>query len=68
MSAEAALARVKARCLVVAISSDILFPPAYHHELAAMLPDATYREIDSEFAHDGFLIEHDKLNSIISSF
>ena len=35
-----ALSRVKADCLVVAISSDILFPPSYHHELTEMLPKA----------------------------
>ena len=64
----AALSRVKSQCLVVAISSDILFPPSYHHELVKMLPHAEYQEISSEFAHDGFLIEHEKLNSLISDF
>ncbi len=63
-----ALGRIKADCLVVAISSDILFPPSYHRELASMLPRAEYHEISSEFAHDGFLIEHEKLNSLISDF
>lgn len=67
-SFEEALARVKVPCLVVAISSDILFPPSYHQELAAMLPDARYEVIDSEFAHDGFLIEHEKLDAIIQKF
>lgn len=63
-----ALSRVKAPCLVVAISSDILFPPSYHQELADMLPDARYEVIDSEYAHDGFLIEHEKLDAIIRRF
>ena len=63
-----ALSRVKARCLVVAISSDILFPPSYHEELAAMLPDARLEIIESEFAHDGFLIEHEKLDNLIQNF
>lgn len=67
-SAAEVLKRVKARCLVVAIRSDILFPPSYHHELASMLPDAEYEEIDSDFAHDGFLIEHEKLDRIIKKF
>lgn len=62
-----ALSRVKADCLVIAISSDILFPPSYHHEMVKLLPNATYREIDSNFAHDGFLIEHEKLNNIIQN-
>lgn len=63
-----ALRRVKADCLVVAISSDILFPPAYHEELAAMLPKARMEVIESEFAHDGFLIEHQKLDALIREF
>lgn len=63
-----ALGRVKAKCLVTAISSDILFPPSYHKELADMLPDAEFKVIDSEFAHDGFLIEHQKLDDIIQDF
>lgn len=66
-SAAEALKRVKARCLVVAISSDILFPPSTHEEMAAML-GADYRLIDSDFAHDGFLIEHEKLDRIIKEF
>lgn len=67
-SYEAALKRVKIPCLVVAISSDILFPPQYHKELASLLPNARFHIIDSEFAHDGFLIEHEKLNSLILDF
>lgn len=63
-----ALAKIKARCLVVAISSDILFPPAYHHELVSFIPQAEYREINSPFAHDGFLVEGDQLNDLINEF
>lgn len=63
-----ALGRIKAKCLVTAISSDILFPPQYHEEMADMIPDAELHVIDSEFAHDGFLIEHRQLDSIIQDF
>lgn len=63
-----ALSRIKARCLVIAISSDILFPPSYHRELAAMIPDAHLEIIESEYAHDGFLIEHEKLDRLIQKF
>ena len=67
-SASEALARITARCLIVAISSDILFPPSYHREMAAMIPGAEYKEIDSDFAHDGFLIENEKINRLICDF
>lgn len=63
-----AMGRIKMPCLVVAISSDILFPPSYHREMAEMLPDARFEVIDSDFAHDGFLIEHAKLDSLIQKF
>lgn len=63
-----ALSRIKARCLVVAVTSDILFPPSYHEEMAALIPNVTRGMIQSEFAHDGFLIEHEQLNRLISDF
>lgn len=63
-----ALGRIKARCLVVSVSSDILFPPSYHTELASMIPRAEIGMIDSAFAHDGFLIEHEQLDRLISDF
>lgn len=66
--AEAALSRIKARTLVISVSSDILFPPAYHEEMARMIPGATYARIESEYAHDGFLIEHSQLNRLITDF
>lgn len=63
-----ALKRVEAQCLIIAISSDILFPPSYHRQLAGMLRKSEYHEIESDFAHDGFLIENEKLNHIICDF
>ena len=63
-----ALKTVKANCLVVAISSDILFPPSYHKELVSMLPKSEYHEIESDYAHDGFLIEYEKLGNLIGDF
>lgn len=67
-SRKEALKSIKAQCLVVAISSDILFPPVYHRQLANAIKNAEYHEIESEFAHDGFLIENEKLNAIICDF
>ena len=62
------LASIKAKALVVAISSDLLFPPSDHRELVQFIPNAEYHVIDSNFGHDGFLIEHQKLNDIILKF
>ena len=63
-----ALRTIEARTLVVAISSDILFPPEAHIPLREHISDVEYHLIESEFGHDGFLVEHDKLNRIITNF
>jgi homoserine O-acetyltransferase len=54
--------------LVVSISSDQLCPPAEQSFLAKHLPHSIYREIDSSYGHDGFLIEWEKLSKIVSDF
>lgn len=65
---EAALQRITARTVVVGITSDIIFTPAEMRLLAARIPHSSYVEIDSPFGHDGFLVEHEQLNSIIYPF
>lgn len=67
-SPEKALQKVKAKTLVVGIKSDILFPPVEQKFLYSHIPNAFYAEIDSEFGHDGFLIETKKLESNIKNF
>lgn len=58
----------KARSLVVAISSDTLFPPSEQQFLARHIPNASYQEIHSDFGHDGFLVEFEQLNNILNQF
>lgn len=65
---EEALRGIEARTLVVAITSDILFPPEAHTPLREHIANVEYHLIESEFGHDGFLVEHEKLNTIIDSF
>ena len=65
---EHVLKGIRACSLVVAISSDILFPPSDHDILVQNIPDVEYHIIDSDFGHDGFLVEHQKLNDIITKF
>lgn len=60
-----ALGRIKCPTLVIGISSDILFPPASLADLAADIPGSRLEVMESDFAHDGFLIEHEKLNDIM---
>lgn len=65
---EEILKGIRSKTLVVAITSDILFPPADHEILVRNIPDVEYHLIDSDFGHDGFLVEHKQLNDIILNF
>lgn len=59
---------IRAKALVVAITSDILFPPEDHRVMVDNIPDVTYRVIESPFGHDGFLVEYEQLDAIIKEF
>ena len=60
-SVEKILNQIKIPTLVVGISSDILCPPQEQQFLANHIPNTEYYEIDSEYGHDGFLIENEKI-------
>jgi homoserine O-acetyltransferase len=63
---------IPARFLVIAFSSDWLYPPAQSREIARQLKmrsaDATYVEIPSEYGHDAFLVEHREQTHLIRNF
>lgn len=63
---EAALQRVTADLVVVAIDSDRLYPPRLSHEIArASLRPGSVHVITSDHGHDGFLIEVGQVGAII---
>jgi homoserine O-acetyltransferase len=62
------LAGFKPRTLAVAITSDILFPPSDHQEFVQNIPNVEYHLINSDFGHDGFLVENKQLNIIVNKF
>ena len=64
----AALQRIQAKTLVISISSDILFPPSEQQFLAAHIPGAIYRAIESDYGHDGFLLEFVQITTAIREF
>jgi homoserine O-acetyltransferase len=63
-----ALATVKAPALVVAIDSDVLYPPVEQQELAAALPHARLVTLSSPHGHDAFLIEGEAVNALVKDF
>jgi len=67
-SVKDALGTIRARALVLGISSDILYPPAEQRAIAAAIPGAAYGEIASPHGHDAFLIEFQQLNALLTHF
>ena len=67
-SATAALQAIKAKALVIGISSDLLFPPVEQEFLAAYIPNSQLSIIDSNYGHDGFLLECDALTRLLEQF
>src|SRR5699024_10745893 len=61
----AALRRVTARTLVVAIDSDRLFPPSLVEEVALHVPGADWHVASSPVGHDAFLLTHPGLEKWI---
>jgi homoserine O-acetyltransferase len=67
-SIEIALQFIKAKTLVIGIVSDLLFPISEQEFLAEWIPDAHLARIESDFGHDGFLVEHKQLSDLLSDF
>ena len=67
-SVKEALQNITAKTLVIGISSDILFPVCEQEFLAENIPGAEYQYIDSLYGHDGFLVEVEKIETVITNF
>jgi len=63
-----ALAQIQQPTLVLGIESDGLFTFDEQKELAASIPNARLRKIDSPEGHDAFLLQFEQVNSHILEF
>jgi len=67
-----AFKNVRSKFLIVAISSDWLYPPEQSREMVMALTanklDVRYVEIDSSYGHDAFLLETPQLSYAIKNF
>jgi len=61
-----ALSSISAKTLVIGINSDLLFPIEESKLLAELIPNAQLQTIDSDYGHDGFLIETNKISKCIN--
>jgi homoserine O-acetyltransferase/O-succinyltransferase len=65
---EKALQRITARTLVIGIKSDVLYPISEQEYLQAKIPGAQLLTISSDFGHDGFLLEYEKIETALKKF
>ena len=67
-SVEKALRQIKAKTLTIGITTDILFPVTEQQFIADNIPGAQINTIHSNYGHDGFLLEFEQIEKIISDF
>lgn len=65
---EKALREVKANTLVIGITSDLLFPLREQEQIAKGILGAQYTELESIYGHDGFLVEFQRIETLIRQF
>lgn len=65
---EKALKRITAKTLVIGIHSDVLYPITEQEYLQKTIRGAELLNIVSEFGHDGFLLEYEKIEPALKKF
>ncbi|HIK05700.1 MAG TPA: homoserine O-acetyltransferase [Trichormus sp. M33_DOE_039] len=65
---ESVLRSIQQPALVVAINSDLLYPPIEQQELADLIPNGQLVSLTSTYGHDAFLIDTATLNELIINF
>ncbi len=65
---DAALKTIKAKTLVIGITSDVLYPITEQEYLQQTIPGAQLLSIHSEYGHDGFLLEYEKIETALAKF
>lgn len=65
---ETVLQQMSQPTLLCGISSDILCPVEEQRFMAAHLPDVAYHEIESDYGHDGFLIEAAQISALLKKW
>jgi len=68
ISVQAALKKIKAKTLTIGITTDTLFPLREQQFLADQIPGAVFKAIHSPFGHDGFLLEYDAIEKLVSEW
>ena len=64
----AALNAIRSNTLSIGVDSDVLYPVSEQEFIAQHIPGASFVTIDSMYGHDGFLLEYEKIETIIAQF
>ena len=62
------MATMPQKTLVIGINSDILCPLAEQQHIARCIPQATFFSIDSPYGHDGFIVEVDRITTLVQQW
>lgn len=65
---EEALKNIQQPTLIIGIEGDILCPLPEQEFLAKYIPNAHYKTIQSDYGHDGFLIEASAISTILKNW
>jgi homoserine O-acetyltransferase len=65
---ERALRTITAKTLVIGITSDVLYPITEQEYLQKKIHGAELLSISSDFGHDGFLLEYEKIETALKRF
>ena len=60
------LGQIQSKCMVIGISSDLLFPVIEQEFLARHIKQSSIEIIESSYGHDGFLLENQTLTSLLN--
>jgi homoserine O-acetyltransferase/O-succinyltransferase len=63
-----ALEKIKSKTLVLGLSTDQLCPVIQQKDIVKGIPGAVYGQIDSNYGHDGFLIEAETIGVFLKKF
>jgi len=66
--ARSVLGRIRARTLIVSITTDVLYPVEEQAALASAIPNARLAQLRSVHGHDAWLIELDALCELVAAF
>lgn len=62
------LSEIKQDTLIIGITSDMLCPVKEQQYMSEHIPNNEFHQIESNFGHDGFLVESEKINNHLKTF